>query len=137
MLIFENHGWQINSEYPNSNYLENTREMQPKWVVHDNSEVAAKVMSTQYWEAVENESGQLVDIIPTDPPVTNEDRIRSLKNKLSELDSQAIRPLRAVAAGTDTEEDREIIKNLERQAAELRLQLDTFETEMKGGEISE
>lgn len=127
MLIFENGGWQTNSDYPDTNYLEGTNEMQPKWVVHDNSKVAAKVMSTSFWEAVENEEGQLVDIIPVKPPVTDEERIAQLKSELEELDRQAIRPLRAIAAGTDTEEDRAILADLEQQAAELREQLAVLE----------
>ena len=127
MLIFENHGWQIMSDFPDTNYLEGTNEMQPKWVVHDNSDVAAKVMSNPYWEPVEDEMGQLVDIIPIDPPVTDKDRILSIKSQLDELDRLAIRPLRAIAAGTDTEEDRDILVDLEQQAAELRQQLDELE----------
>ena len=127
MLIFENHGWQIMSDFPDTNYLEGTNEMQPKWVVHDNSDVAAKVMSNPYWEPVEDEMGQLVDIIPIDPPVTDKDRILSIKSQLDEIDRLAIRPLRAIAAGTDTEEDRDILVDLEQQAAELRQQLDELE----------
>ena len=127
MLIFENHGWQIMSDFPDTNYLEGTNEMQPKWVVHDNSDVAAKVMSNPYWEPVEDEMGRLVDIIPIDPPVTDKDRILSIKSQLDEIDRLAIRPLRAIAAGTDTEEDRDILVDLEQQAAELRQQLDELE----------
>lgn len=127
MLIFENGGWQTNSDYPDANYLKDTSEMQPKWVVHDNSEVAAKVMSTPYWEAVENEEGQLVDIIPVVPPVTDEEHISQLKNELEELDRQAIRPLRAVAAGNDTEEDRDKLAELEEQAEVIRLELAKLE----------
>lgn len=128
MLIFENHGWQISTESADANYLENVVNChQPKWVVSDNSEVAAKVMTTPYWEAVEDENGQLVDIIPIDPPVTDENRILSIKNQLYEIDRQAIRPLRAIAAGTDNKDDREILANLEQQAAELRQQLAALE----------
>ncbi len=137
MLIFENHGWQISSDSADTNYLEGMDCEQPKWVVHDNSDIAAKVMSTPYWEAVEDEKGQLVDIIPTEPPVTDEDMILSLKDQLEKLDRQAIRPLRAIAAGTDTEEDRKILKELEKQAAELRQQLDSIETVMEGGDANE
>lgn len=132
MLIFENHCWQTDSDFPDTNYLEGTEEMQPKWVVPDGSEVAAKVMSAQYWEAVENESGQLIDIVPTAPPVTDEDKILSLKDKLGELDRQAIRPLRAIAAGNGTEEDREILAGLEKQAEEIRIRI--AESGENGGE---
>ena len=133
MLIFENHGWQMMSDFSDTNYLEGTNEMQPKWVVHDNSDVAAKVMSNPYWEPVEDEMGQLVDIIPIDPPVTDEDRILSIKSQLDEIDKLAIRPLRAIAAGKDTEEDRDILVDLEQQAAELRQQLDELEKHNERG----
>lgn len=122
MIIFSNGDYEQCSEFPNSLYDKNA-----KYCVPDNSELAAKIMSTAYWEAVENESGQLIDIIPIEPPVTDEKRIAQLKIELEEIDRQAIRPLRAIAAGTDTEEDREVLADLEQQAAELRQQLDEIE----------
>ena len=129
MLIFENHGWQMMSDFPDTNYLEEINEMQPKWVVHDNSDVAAKVMSNPYWEPVEDEDGRLIDIIPVEPPVSDEDKVEQLKNKLNEIDRLAIRPLRAIAAGTDTEEDRSILTDLEDQAQRIRQQM----SEIEGG----
>ena len=131
MLIFENHGWQIMSDFPDTNYLEATNEMQPKWVVHDNSEVAAKVMSTPYWEPVEDENGHLIDIIPLEPTVTDEERIAQLKAELDEIDRLAIRPLRAILTGNDAEEDREVLADLEEQAKELRERLSELENDME------
>ena len=127
MIIFENRTWQIDSSDPDTNYLEGIDCEQPKRVLPDNSEIAVKIRATPYWNPVENEEGMLVDIIPIDPPVTDEERISQLKSKLDEIDRLAIRPLRAIAAGTDTEEDREILADLEQQAAELRQQLDELE----------
>ncbi len=127
MIIFENRIWQTDTSAPDANYLEGIDCEQPKWVVPDNSKLAQKVMSTPYWTPVEDDKGNLIDIIPVDPPVTDKERILSLKNQLEELDRQAIRPLRAIAAGTDTEEDREILTNLEQQAEELRSQISELE----------
>lgn len=127
MLIFENKAWQISSESADSNYLDGTNEMQPKWVVSDNSEVAAKVMSYQCWEPVENDKGQLVDVVFVKPPETDAEKTIALKNQLEELDRQAIRPLRAVAAGNDTEKDREILADLEEQVEVIRLQIAKIE----------
>lgn len=132
MLIFENGDWQTNSEYPDSNYLEGTEEVQPKWVVNDNSEVAARVISTPYWNPVEDKNGRLIDIIPEERPVTDEERIEQLKSELDELDRQAIRPLRAIAAGNDTEEDRNRLEALEEQAEIIRLQLAKLEGKNNG-----
>lgn len=127
MIIFENRTWQTDTSSPDTNYLEGLDCEQPKWIIPDNSELASKIMATPYWEAVENETGQLVDIIPTEPPVTDEERILSIKKQLDEIDRQAIRPLRAIAAGTDTKDDRDILADLEQQAAELRQQLAVIE----------
>lgn len=127
MIIFENRGWQTNSDYPDTNYLKNTNETQPKWVVHDNSDVAAKVMSHSHWNPVEDKDGNLIDIIPVEAPMSDEEQVLKLKSELEELDREAIRPLRAIAAGTGTEDDQTILADLERQAAELRQQLTVLE----------
>lgn len=128
MIIFNDHTWQTSSNYPNTNYLRGVEGVtQPQWVVPDNTELANKIISTFYWESVEDNNGNLIDIIPVDPPVTDKERILSLKNQLEEMDRQAIRPLRAIAAGTDTEEDRAILTDLERQAEELRSQISELE----------
>ena len=127
MIIFANRSWQTDASAPDTNYLDGIDCEQPKWVVPDNSELAGKIKSAPYWTPVEDDSGNLIDIIPVDPPVTDKEKILSLKNQLEELDRQAIRPLRAIAAGTDTGEDREILADLERQAAEFRQQLDELE----------
>lgn len=50
----------------------------------------------------------------------SERRIREIKAVLSELDLEAIRPLRAILAGKQTEEDLEKIKEIETKAVELR-----------------
>lgn len=127
MIIFSNHGWQISSMSTNTNYLEGLKCEQPRWTVPDNSELAGKIRSTPCWEPVEDDNGVLMDIIPVEPEVSDEESILLLKSRLEELDRLAIRPLRAIAAGTDTEEDREVLADLEQQAAELRQQLDELE----------
>lgn len=126
MLIFENGGWQTSTESPDGNYLAGTDEKQPKWVVHDNSEVAAKIMSAaRPWTPVEDENGGLVDIIetPLSQDELNHQRAEEIKRQLAELDSQAIRPLRAIMAGTATGEDTEKLREIEAQAEILRSEL--------------
>lgn len=132
MLIFENKAWQISSESADSNYLNGTNEMQPKWVVSDNSEIAAKVMSIPYWEAIEDDNGSLIDIIPAERPIGDEERIIQLKSKLERIDGLAIRPLRAIAAGNDTEADRSKLEDLEEQAEIIRMELDKLEGKING-----
>lgn len=126
MIIFENHDYQKTTSHANENYLAGLDCEQPKWVIDDNSELAEKILSTHYWEAVEDENGNLIDIVPVDvpePQLAAEEKAEELKAQLDEIDRQAIRPLRAIAAGTAAEEDRKILAELERQAEEIRKEL--------------
>jgi hypothetical protein len=50
-------------------------------------------------------------------------RITELKAELDKLDAQAVRPLRAIVSGTDTEFDHTKLNNLEAQAEEIRREL--------------
>ena len=129
MIVFENGSWQSNSLYPDTNFLENEDRVQPKWVVPDSSELAFKIKSACRWKAIEDESGQLVDIVIEEPPADYDQEIDELKSELEEIDRLAIRPLRAIAAGTDTEEDREVLADPENRANEIRERL--AETEEK------
>lgn len=126
MIIFENGSYQINPKSPDSNFLADFDCEQPKWVVDDNSELAGKILSGACWEAVEDENGNLIDIVPVDvpePELTAEKKTEELKAQLDEIDKQAIRPLRAIAAGTATDEDRKMLAELESQAEEIRKEL--------------
>lgn len=123
MIIFENGTWQTNSEFPNLNYLENLDCSQPSWVIPDDSELANKIKNTEYYKPVSDENGNLIDIIESEPELTPEQRIADLKAQLVELDLQAIRPLRAMAAGTSIDEDTVKLTELEMQAEKLRAEL--------------
>ncbi len=126
MIVFEDGSCQTNSCNPDSNFLEGFDCEQPKWVVKDGSELAGKIFSNRYWEPVEDENGNLIDIVPIEPPEgtkSAEEQTEELKNRLDEIDRQAIRPLRAIAAGTATDEDRRILSELEAQAEEIRAQM--------------
>lgn len=123
MIVFEDGSCQTNSCNPDSNFLEGFDCEQPKWVVKDGSELAGKILSDRYWDAVEDENGNLIDIVPKEPPEgtrSAEEQTEELKNRLDEIDRQAIRPLRAIAAGTATDEDRRILTELEMQAEKIR-----------------
>lgn len=52
-----------------------------------------------------------------------EDRHRVILAELDHLDLQAVRPLRAIAAGTAIETDRKKLAEIEEQAAQLRQEL--------------
>ena len=120
MLVFENGGWQC-GESPDTNYLENTGCLQPKWVVPDNSVLASKIMSMDSFTPVVDENGELIDVEPPEP--TTEEKISKLKQQLSALDLQAVRPLRAIAAGTATDEDKSRLAEIEKQAEALRAEI--------------
>ena len=136
MIVFEDGSCQTNSCNPDSNFLESFDCEQPKWVVKDGSELAGKILSNRYWDAVEDENGNLIDIVPKEPPeITRsaEEQTEELKNRLDEIDRQAIRPLRAIAAGTATDEDRSVLAELEAQAEEIRAQMAELD---EGKEVS-
>lgn len=138
MIIFEDMSYQKSSASPDTNYLEGLDCPQPCWVVPDSTELANKIISTPYWKPVTDEDGNLIDITPTDPPVTPEEQIAELKSQLTAIDMQTVRPMRAITAGTATEEDRDKLEELETQAEALRAELAARElreddTE-KGGE---
>lgn len=128
MIIFKDHSFQQSSAFPDTNYIEEIPDVeQPQWVVSDESELADKIKNTPCWNAVEDENGNLIDIEPREPPVT--DQIAAIKAELSAIDMQAVRPLRAIAAGTATDEDRVRLAELETQAAELREKLKQMEVD--------
>ena len=52
-----------------------------------------------------------------------EDRHTAILAELDRLDLQAVRPLRAIAAGTATETDRKKLAEIEERAAQLRQEL--------------
>lgn len=54
----------------------------------------------------------------------------SLKEELTDIDNRCVRPLRAILAGTDTEEDKEMLKNLETEAQLVRTQIQENEEEI-------
>lgn len=132
MIIFDDCSWQTDTDYPEGNFLEGKDCRQPKWVIPDSCELAGMIRSTYHWRAVEDEAGQLVDIVIEEPPVSCEQQIAELKSELEEIDRQAIRPLRAIAAGTDSEEDRAVLADLEEQAERIRSQIAELEAENNG-----
>lgn len=126
MLIFNDHTYQITGGKPNANYLAGLDCEQPKWVVDDNSALAGKILSAVRWEPVEDENGNLIDIAEIEAAAegqSDSERIESLKAELDEIDKQAIRPLRAIAAGTDTEEDTRILAEMESRAEAIRAEI--------------
>lgn len=52
-----------------------------------------------------------------------ERRAAEIKQQLSELDFKTVRPLRAIEAGTPTDEDRDKLAEIEKQAVKLRNEL--------------
>lgn len=54
-------------------------------------------------------------------------RIVEIKSRLAEIDSESIRPLRAVLADTATDADKSKLTELENEAIELRTELSNLE----------
>ena len=122
MIVFENGGWQTDSEHPDDNWLEDRLDLkQPKFVIPDNSELAIKIKTVQNPKFITDDDGKLIDIVEGEP--TNEQKIAEIKSQLNQLDLSAIRSLRAIAAETATEEDIAKLSEIESTATELRTQL--------------
>lgn len=122
MIIFENGCWQTDSGFPDTNWLEGQSEYeQPKFVIPDNSELAIKIQTIQNPKFITDDNGKLIDIVEGEP--TNEQKIAEIKSQLNQLDLSAIRSLRAIAAGTATEEDTVKLSEIESTATELRTKL--------------
>lgn len=58
-----------------------------------------------------------------DPETVRLAQIADLENQLTEIDRKSIRPLRALARGSESEYDRQKLAGLEAEAAALRTQL--------------
>lgn len=86
-------------------------------IIPDSSELAAKAMQYRRVSVTTDENGRAVDAveIPDEP-----DREAELLAELARLDLQTVRPLRAIAAGTATDEDRHRLSELEKKAEGLR-----------------
>ena len=121
MIVFANGIWQTDSDHPDDNWLDGLECEQPEWVIPDNSPLASKITSLGYIEPVTNEHGELIDVKSPEP--TTEQKIAEFKQQLAELDLQAVRPLRAIAAGTATDEDKSRLAGIEGQAKALRAEI--------------
>ena len=122
MIVFKNGGWQTDSEHPDDNWLEGRSDLeQPKFVIPDNSELAVKMQTVQNPKFITDDNGELTDIVEDE--LTNVQQVQFLKRQLNELDLQAVRPLRAIAAGTATDEDKSRLAEIESKAEELRAEI--------------
>lgn len=62
---------------------------------------------------------------------TLESLIEKYKSKLDALDLKCTRSLRAIISGTDTDEDRDMLDDLESEAQKVRFELRQLEDELK------
>lgn len=122
MIVYKNGIWQTDSDHPDDNWLNGLECEQPEWVVPDNSELGHKIMRIGgKIKPIVSENGEIIDV--TLPEPTTEQKIAELKQQLAELDLQAVRPLRAIAAGTATDEDKSRLAEIEGQAEALRAEI--------------
>ena len=118
MIVFANGIWQTDSDHPDDNWLDGLECEQPKFVIPDNSELAMKIQTVQNPKFITDDDGNLVDIVEGE--FTNEQQIQNLKQQLNDLDLEAVRPLRAIVAGTATDEDTTRLTAIESLAVSLR-----------------
>lgn len=112
MIIFEDGTWLCD---------EDTTAPAGAMVINDNTRLAEEIKQHARVKLVApvNVSDSLddVQVIPIN------DRRDEILSELDRLDMQAVRPLRAIAAGTATETDKRKLKTLEEQATQLRTEL--------------
>lgn len=114
MIVFADGTWQTDSQHPYYNFSDGSA----AYVIPDGSELANKIMSINgKVQLITDDTGQLIDAEPV------VDRTAEIYARLAAIDAEAIRPLRAIAAGTATTIDRGKIAALETEAAELRCEL--------------
>ena len=123
MIIFPNLTWQTRSDEPNEDWTE-----QAKWVISDSSPLAAKIMATPQWTAVESENGELIDIEAVEVPT---DRKSEIISRLAEIDTEETRPLAAITLANligETPNSFDITKlsEIEAEKVELRAELATL-----------
>lgn len=82
-------------------------------------------MDVEYCEW--NKCWYVAGYVPQEPEPTHDEQIAEIKRKLEEVDSKSTRSIRAILAGTATDEDRLYLSTLESQAAELREELRELE----------
>lgn len=122
MIVFSDGTWQTDSQYPYYNFSDGSA----AYVIPDVSELANKIMSINgKVQLITDDCGYLIDVEPV------VDRTAEIHTRLAAIDAEAIRPLRAIAAGTATTIDRDKIAALETEAAELRQELAEMSLEEK------
>ena len=128
MIIYEDHSYAIDSEYPDTDFSSPEDERRPKWVVSDNSDVAQKIRGGAYnWQPVEDEEENLIDIIEKPYQPSSDEQIKEIKLYLLHLDSESIRPLRAIMNGTAEDADYELLDIIEEQADIARAKIEELE----------
>ena len=65
--------------------------------------------------------------MPDPTIIENERRVQEIKQRLSEIDTESVRPLRATVDGSATEFDTQKLATLEAEAQNLRAELNTLE----------
>lgn len=79
-------------------------------------------------EQAYNGSWYVKGYAPAEPEDSKKEKRRNeILTQLGLLDLKAVRPLRAISAGTATEEDTQILEDIEYQAEALRAELKTLE----------
>lgn len=114
MIIYADGNWQTDSNHPNSDFSGG----KAVYVIPDDSALADKIIaSSSAVTIITDDSGVPVDAVPI------VDRRGEIISELEKLDLKAVRPLRAIAAGTATESDRRMLSEIEEQAVKLREEL--------------
>jgi hypothetical protein len=108
VAVWDGTGWQITPDFRGMNY----------WLGRDKKETMKPLGALP--------EGATLEEPPMTPEEITEQRRSEILSRLSAIDSDSARPLRAIATGSSTEYDTEKLATLDAEAATLRAELSTL-----------
>jgi hypothetical protein len=121
MIILDDFNAQTRSDVPNEDWTNG----KAKYVVEDDTPLADKIMAhAPNFEPVEDENGNLIDIIPLpEPSPPNEEQIAELEAEIQMLCAESMPHSLHIQAGTGTDFDMSEVQRLNNRVTELENQI--------------
>lgn len=136
VAVFENNGWVVKADY-RKNYVKVDNNFQVQEITTIGEQEGFYIVDKAIGELIKEspnnfkiQNGEVVQ--KTESEIEQEkaqEEIALIKGQLSELDSKAIRPLRAIMSGDYNTEDKETLNSIEEEAKRLREKILTLKNE--------
>lgn len=139
IAVFENNEWSIKPDY-RQNYLKVDENFQVQEITtigeQEGFYLVDKITGEEIKQNPNNfkiQNNEIIEKTESEIEAENkqkekENKIENLKNRLSVLDSLAIRPLRAILSGNSTEDDNNKLIEIEEEVQNLREELNELTT---------